>query len=63
MKDWRFIILVSFVEIYNDMLRDLLSATPTAKLEVKQQKDGLHISGLTRVKVASANDVNEVSES
>lgn len=61
MKDWSFIILVSFVEIYNEMLRDLLSPEPPAKLNVKQQKDGLHIPGLTHVKVSSVKDVNEVS--
>lgn len=61
MRDWKFIILVSFVEIYNEMLRDLLSTEPTTKLDIKQNKDGSHhVPGLTHVKVASVKDVNEV---
>ena len=61
MRDWDFTILVSFVEIYNEMLRDLLSVDPTSKLNIKQNKDGSHyVPGLTHVRVKNVKDVNEV---
>lgn len=61
MRDWNFTILVNFVEIYNEMLRDLLVVEPTTKLNIKQNKDGSHyVPGLTHVQVKNVDDVNEV---
>ena len=48
------------MEIYNEMLRDLLSENPSAKLEIKQGKEGLFVPGLSEVQVTTAEDVNEV---
>ena len=61
MRDWNFTILVSFVEIYNEMLRDLLSVEPTTKLTIKQGKEGNYVPDLTHVKVNNVKDVNEVT--
>lgn len=58
--DWEYTILVSFMEIYNEMLRDLLSTEPTTKLDIKQSKDGIHVPNMTHVKVTCVGEVNEV---
>ncbi|XP_057291181.1 kinesin-like protein KIFC3 [Hydractinia symbiolongicarpus] len=58
--DWEYTILVSFMEIYNEMLRDLLSTEPTTKLDIKQSKDGIHVPNMTHVKVTCVDEVNEV---
>ena len=51
---------VSFIEIYNETLVDLLNENTSAKLTIKQGKDGVHIPGLTRIEVKGLNDVNDV---
>ena len=49
------------MEIYNEMLRDLLSVEPEAKLDIKQNKDGtMYVPKLTHVKVSGVSDVNQV---
>jgi len=61
-RDWDYTILVSYMEIYNEMLRDLLSVDPTSKLEIKQSlKDVIiNVPGLTCVPVRSVKDVNDI---
>ena len=61
-QDWEFTITVSVVEIYNEMLRDLLGDDPTAKLDIKQGKEGMFVPGLNVVRVNNVDEVNEVSE-
>ena len=58
--DWLFSINVSVIEIYNEMIRDLLGDNPTAKLEVKQGKEGLYVPGLTEIQVKDVQELNEV---
>ena len=48
------------MEIYNEMLRDLLGDDPSTKLEVKQGKDGLFVPGLTEIQVDDVQELNEV---
>lgn len=58
--DWDFTITVSVIEIYNEMIRDLLGDDTSYKMEVKINPDGgYHIPGLCYVTVQSVADVNE----
>lgn len=58
-KDWEFNIRVSVIEIYNEMVRDLLSSSADQKLDIKLNSDGhLHVPGLTWVSVQSQQDIN-----
>lgn len=60
-QDWTFTITVSVMEIYNEMIRDLLSGDPSYKMEVKMKSDGgLHVPGLCSEEVKSVEDVNQV---
>lgn len=51
---------MSVIEIYNEMIRDLLGDNPSAKLEVKQGKEGLYVPGLTEIQVKDVQELNEV---
>ena len=57
--DWSFSINVSVIEIYNEMIRDLLGHDPSIKLEVKQGRDGLFVPGLTEIQVGDVDELNE----
>lgn len=61
-REWNFSIRISAIEIYNEMLRDLLSADPGSyKLDVKMAQDSsLYVPGLTWVDVSSLDDVNRL---
>lgn len=60
-QDWTYTITVSVMEIYNEMIRDLLSGDPSYKMEVKMKSDGgLHVPGLCSEEVKSVEDVNQV---
>ncbi|XP_047128629.1 kinesin-like protein KIFC3 isoform X2 [Hydra vulgaris] len=58
--DWKYSICVSYMEIYNEMIRDLLCSCPTEKLEVKQSKEGTYVPGLTSIEVENVYNVNEL---
>lgn len=58
--DWSFSINVSVIEIYNEMIRDLLGHDPSIKLEVKQGREGLFVPGLTEIQVGDVDELNEV---
>ncbi|KAM8762584.1 kinesin-like protein KIFC3 isoform 3-T3 [Acanthopagrus schlegelii] len=63
--DWDYNITVSMVEIYNEMLRNLLGENPTDKLDIKMNPDGsgqLYVPGLTEFTVQSPEDINKVFE-
>ncbi|XP_022342625.2 uncharacterized protein LOC111136219 isoform X1 [Crassostrea virginica] len=60
-QDWTYTITVSVMEIYNEMIRDLLSGDPSYKMEVKMKSEGgLHVPGLCSEEVKSVDDVNQV---
>jgi len=53
----------SCLEIYNEELTDLLSSTPNQKLDLKETGRGVACIGLSELKVASVNDVQELIRS
>ncbi|XP_013396814.1 kinesin-like protein KIFC3 [Lingula anatina] len=58
--EWQYDITVSVMEIYNEMIRDLLSSDPSYKMEVKMSPEGgLYVPGLTTIRVQSVEDINE----
>ncbi|XP_077982296.1 kinesin-like protein KIFC3 [Glandiceps talaboti] len=62
-QDWDYIITVSMMEIYNEMLRDLLSGDPTYKMDIKMNHDGgLYVPGLKYLTVETVDEVNQVLE-
>ncbi|XP_058868974.1 kinesin-like protein KIFC3 isoform X2 [Acipenser ruthenus] len=60
---WSYLITVSLVEIYNEVLRDLLSKDPSEKLEIKINPDGsgqLHVPGLRVIEVKSFQHIKKI---
>ena len=58
--DWQFSINVSVVEIYNDMLQDLLGEDPSAKLDIRQGRESLFVPGLPEIQVNHLDELSEV---
>jgi len=58
--DWHFSINVSVIEIYNEMVLDLLSDDPTANLAIREGEDGPSVPGLTETDVNNIDELNEV---
>ncbi|KAL5022914.1 hypothetical protein ScPMuIL_002069 [Solemya velum] len=59
--DWSYTITVSVMEIYNEIIRDLLNEDTSCKMEVKMSAEGgLYVPGLTYYKVESVDDVYQV---
>ncbi|KRT78481.1 Kinesin [Oryctes borbonicus] len=55
------IITVSYLEIYNEDVRDLLSSNPNAKLELRERLDtGIYVKDLTAFTVKSIQETNEL---
>jgi hypothetical protein len=49
----------SYLEIYNEEVRDLLAADPNSKLDVREDKDkGFFVHGLTQKVVAGVEQMN-----
>ncbi|XP_008308086.1 kinesin-like protein KIFC3 isoform X3 [Cynoglossus semilaevis] len=63
--DWNYKIKVSMVEIYNETLRNLLSESSSAKLDIRMKPDGsgqLYVPELTEFPVQSLVDIKQVFE-
>ncbi|XP_065186988.1 kinesin-like protein KIF3A [Sycon ciliatum] len=57
----KFLVRVSYLEIYNEEVRDLLGKDQKARLEVKQRPDiGVYVKDLTSVAAKNADDMDRV---
>lgn len=55
----RFLVHASYLEIYNEEIRDLLARETKTKLELKEHPDkGIYVSGLSMHKVTSVEECN-----
>ncbi|ODM96834.1 Kinesin-like protein KIF19 [Orchesella cincta] len=50
-------VYLSYLEIYNEQIRDLLNPTPGVHLELREDREQVHVAGLSEVKATSANEV------
>ncbi|XP_002167125.3 kinesin-like protein KIF3A [Hydra vulgaris] len=58
--DTRFLVRVSYLEIYNENVRDLLGRDQNAKLEVKERPDvGVYVKDLSAYVVNNADDMDK----
>ncbi|XP_064410312.1 kinesin-like protein KIFC3 [Latimeria chalumnae] len=60
---WRYTVSLSMIEIYNELLRDLLGKDPQEKLDIKMKPDGsglLHVPGLRSMEVQNFSDIKKV---
>merc|ERR1719277_2614086 len=59
----KFLVRASYLEIYNEEIRDLLSKNPKAKLELKDHPDGgVAVKDLSNLIVKTVPDLNNVME-
>lgn len=53
----------SFLEIYNEEIRDLLAKNPKNKLQLKESKDrGVYVKGISSFVVKSVEEITSVLE-
>ncbi|XP_029141474.1 kinesin-like protein KIFC3 [Protobothrops mucrosquamatus] len=60
---WTFSAQLTLVEIYNEVIRDLLTKDPQEKLDIKLHPDGsgqLHVPGLTSVEVQNFSEIQKI---
>ncbi|XP_030409844.1 kinesin-like protein KIFC2 [Gopherus evgoodei] len=60
---WKYSVTLSMVEIYNEVIRDLLGKEPQEKLDIKLNPDGsgqLHVPGLTSVEVQGLREIRKM---
>jgi kinesin family protein 3/17 len=59
----QYLVRASFLEIYNEEIRDLLSKQPKDKLELKEHRDsGIYVKGLNAFVVKSVPEIRNVLE-
>ena len=60
----KYLVHVSYLEIYNEEIRDLLVKESRCKLEIKEHPDkGMYVKGLSSITVDSYNDMEQIIES
>jgi kinesin family protein 3/17 len=58
-----FLVRISYSEIYNEDIRDLLNYDPNSKLELRENKDkGIYVKGLSMMPVKSIKDIENAME-
>lgn len=58
---WRFLVRVSYLELYNEDVRDLLSKDPLKKLEVRERADiGVYVKDLSSFVVKNADEMDKL---
>ncbi|XP_071951879.1 kinesin-II 85 kDa subunit-like [Antedon mediterranea] len=58
----RFLVRVSYLEIYNEEIRDLLSKNQSSRLEVKERPDvGVYVKDLSAFVVNNADDMDRIN--
>lgn len=50
-------VYMSYLEIYNEQIRDLLSPSQGVHLELREDREQVHVAGLSEVKATSTNEV------
>ena len=59
----QYLVRASYLEIYNEQVRDLLSRTPTAPLDLKENSDtGIYVKDLTAATVKDASEMDHVMQ-
>ena len=57
----QYLVRATYLEIYQEEVRDLLSKTPDKRLEVKESADkGVYVKGLVHFVVKSVSEINSV---
>lgn len=58
-----FLVQASYIEIYNEDVRDLLSPNPTARLELKEHPEkGVYVAGLLKTPVSTVEQITQLME-
>jgi len=59
----QFLIRASYIEIYNEEVRDLLSANPTNRLELKEHPEkGVYVQGMIKQTVTTISEITKLME-
>jgi len=56
----RFLVRVSYLEIYNEQVRDLLGKDFLKKLDIKENEGGVYVQGLSSIVVKSEKDMERI---
>ncbi|CAG7731392.1 unnamed protein product, partial [Allacma fusca] len=56
-KDIKSEVYLSYLEVYNEQIRDLLRPTPGIHLDLREDKDQVHVAGLSEIRATSTHEV------